>query len=161
MNFRTICLASAGLLLPSLAVAAGLGRLTVQSALGEPLRAEVEVVSVQPGDAESLAARIASQAAFKQANIELNGALYDIRFNLERRPNGQYVIVMASAKPMNEPFLDMLLELNWAGGRLIREYTFLLDPPEYRGAAVATPAVPIAPPGVKPLAAQPGPAPPP
>jgi pilus assembly protein FimV len=155
ITLKTICLASAGLLLPSLAFAAGLGRLTVHSALGEPLRAEIEVVSVQPGEADSLAARLASQEAFRQANIELNSALFEVRFNLERRPDGRHIVVLTSNRPLNEPFVDMLVELTWAGGRLTREYTFLLDPAEYRGPAVAAPADPVTPPTVKPLAAEP------
>ena len=73
--FKIIAIALAGLL-PSLVYGAGLGRLTVLSSLGQPLRAEVEIVSVQSGEAESLSAALASQDAFRQANIELNSAHY-------------------------------------------------------------------------------------
>ena len=67
------------------AQAAGLGRLTVLSALGQPLNAEIEVVSLQPGEDDNLIARLASQQAFAQAGIELNPALLGIRFAVERR----------------------------------------------------------------------------
>jgi pilus assembly protein FimV len=122
---------AACLLLPLVAYAAGLGRLTLFSGLGEPLRAEVEVVALQPGDDDSLAARLASPEAFRQAGIEYSPTLLTIRVALERR-DGKPVIRLTSAQPVNDPFVDLLLELQWATGRLVREYTFLLDPPDYR-----------------------------
>jgi pilus assembly protein FimV len=126
---------------PALGHAAGLGRLTVNSALGEPLRAEVEVTSLQPNEAESLAARLASPDAFRQAGIEYGSSLMSIRVALERR-DGRPVVRLTSSRPINEPFLNVLLELQWSQGRLVREFTFLLDPPGYREkpAAAAAPA---------------------
>ncbi len=126
--------------------AAGLGKLTVLSSLGQPLRAEIEIVSLQAGEGDSLTARLASPDAFRQANIELNGALLGVQFAIERRAGGLYMLTMSSAQPMNEPFIDALIELNWTGGRLVREYTFLLDPPEYKGPVVA--AAPVVAPAV-------------
>ena len=76
--------------------AAGLGRLTVLSGLGQPLRAEIEVVSLERGEAESLAAKLAATEAFRQANIEISPALQNLRFAVERRANNRYVIVMSS-----------------------------------------------------------------
>ena len=140
---KVTALALAGLLLPSLAWAAGLGKLTVLSALGQPLRAEIEVSSLEPGEADSLVARLAGAEAYRQANIERQGALTTIRFAVDRRPSGQYAVVMTSVEPMNEPFLDLLVELNWNNGRLVREYTFLLDPPEYKTPVVIAPAPPV------------------
>jgi pilus assembly protein FimV len=127
-----ICLpAVASLILPSLAWAAGLGKLSVLSALGQPLRAEIEIVSLQKGEGDTLGARLAAGEVFRQANIDLNPALMSVKFAVQRRPTGQYVMTLTSGQPINEPFLDVLVELNWANGRLVREYTFLLDPPEY------------------------------
>jgi pilus assembly protein FimV len=129
-----ICLpAIASLILPSLACAAGLGKLSVLSALGQPLKAEIEVVSLQKGEGDTLGARLAPSDVFRQANIDLNPALMSVKFAVQRRPNGQYVMTLTSGQPINEPFIDVLVELNWANGRLVREYTFLLDPPEYAG----------------------------
>ncbi len=122
-----------GLILPSLAWAAGLGKLSVLSTLGQPLRAEIEIVSLQRGEGDTLGARLASGEIFRQANIDLNPALLSVKFAVQRRPSGQYVMSLTSGQPINEPFIDMLVELNWANGRLVREYTFLLDPPEYAG----------------------------
>lgn len=117
---------------PALAEAAGLGRLTVQSALGQPLRAEVEVTALGRDEAGSLSARLASPDAFRQAGLEFNSALTSLRFAVDRRTNGAAVVRITSAQPINEPFVDLLVELNWASGKFVREYTFLLDPPELR-----------------------------
>ena len=122
---------AACLLLPLVSYAAGLGRLTLFSGLGEPLRAEVEIVALQPGDDDSLTTRLASPEAFRQAGIEYSPTLLTIRVALERR-DGKPVVRLTSAQPVNDPFVDLLLELQWATGRLVREYTFLLDPPDYR-----------------------------
>ena len=119
-------------LVPQGVEAAGLGRLTVQSALGQPLRAEVEVTALTREEAASLSARLAPPEAFRQAGLEFNPALGGLRFSIERRNDGRTVVVVRSNAPVNEPFVDLLVELNWATGRFVREYTFLLDPPELR-----------------------------
>ncbi len=112
--------------------AAGLGRLTVQSALGQPLRAEVEITAISREEAASLSARLADPVAFRQAGLEYNQALRGLRFSIEGRDSGRPVVRITSTQPVNEPFVDMLVELNWAAGKFVREYTFLLDPPELR-----------------------------
>ncbi len=140
------------LFLPSMVWAAGLGKLSVLSALGAPLRAEIEVVSLQQGEGDTLSVKLASAAAFRQASVELNGALLAVKFAIERRSSGEYFVVLTSTQPINEPFIDMLVEFGWSSGRLVREYTFLLDPPEYKvpvqqaeQVRQAAPALPIAP----------------
>lgn len=133
------------------AVAAGLGRLVVFSALGQPLRAEIEVTATREELAD-MKAQLASVETFKQVGLDYAVALQSIRFNLEKRPNGQAVIKLSSERPINDPFVDMLLELNWSAGRLVREYTFLLDPPEYaaKASASATPAAVVSAPVARP-----------
>jgi pilus assembly protein FimV len=116
---------AAALALPLFAQAAGLGRLTVQSFLGQPLRAEIEVVSLLPGEESSLEARLASGNAFAQAGIEFNPALAGVRFAIEKR-DARTVLRVTTRQSVNEPFLDMLVELRWATGLLVREYTVLL-----------------------------------
>src|SRR5437773_1457032 len=103
--------------------------------LGQPLRAEIEIVSLQKGEGDTLGARLAPGEVFRQANIDLNPALMSVKFAVQRRPSGQYVMTLTSGQAINEPFIDLLVELNWANGRLVRDYTFLLDPPEYAGRA--------------------------
>ncbi len=117
------------LALPISAVAAGLGKLTVLSVLGQPLRAEVDL-SASREELGSLSARLASAEAFRQAGIEYIPALGGMRFTLDKRANGQPFLRLNSERSINEPFLDILVEMSWSSGRLVREYTFLLDPPE-------------------------------
>lgn len=117
------------LLLASGVEAAGLGKLSVQSALGQPLRAEIELVAVQRDELGSISARLASAEAFRQARLDRAEVLNSLRFEVEQRADGQPVIKITSAAPVNDPFLDLLIELNWSTGRLIRDYTLLLDPP--------------------------------
>jgi pilus assembly protein FimV len=134
--------------------AAGLGQLSVISPLGQPLNAEIEIVSLQPGEEEGLVARLASPDAFRAAGIDFNPALVTVRFTIERR-GGRPLLRVRTTQPVNDPFLEMLVELQWTTGRLVREYTVLLDPPEYKGpqaiaAAPAAPAKPAAAPEPKP-----------
>jgi len=144
----TAAVASA-LVLSSAAHAAGLGKLTVLSALGQPLRAEIELTAVSSDEANGLVAKLASPEAFRTANIEFNPALLSLRFAVEQR-NGRQFIRVSSTQPLNEPFVDMLLELTWNNGRLVREYTFLLDPAELRATQSAQVASTEAPPAARP-----------
>jgi pilus assembly protein FimV len=130
------------------AQAAGLGKLTVLSALGQPLRARIDIVSVQPGEEEGLTARLAPPEAYRQAGVDFNPALLGIQFTVERR-EGHASLRVATTQPVNDPFLDMLVELQWNTGRLVREYTFLLDPAEYKAPQAAAPAPAPAPESAK------------
>lgn len=130
-SLKTLSAAVASALLFSNAYAAGLGKLTVLSFLGQPLRAEIELSSVSSNEVGALNAKLASSEAFRQANIDFNSALLSLRFAIEQRGERQFVRV-TSVQPLNEPFVDMLLELSGPNGRLIREYTFLLDPADLR-----------------------------
>ncbi len=124
-----LAVASCLTLAPWLANAAGLGKITVLSGLGQPLRAELEV-SANRDELAGMTARLAPQEVFRQAGVDYATVLLDLRFAVEKRAGGQTVVKITSGKPVNEPFLDFLVELNWPAGRLVREYTFLLDPPE-------------------------------
>ncbi len=117
------------LVLPLAAYSAGLGRLTVNSALGQPLSAEIELLAVDKAELDSLNASLASGQAFKDAQIEYAPVLSTLQFKMDKKADGRPVLKVTSNRPVNDPFLDMLIELNWASGRLIREYTVLLDPP--------------------------------
>ena len=152
---------ASAVLLSSSAYAAGLGRLTVMSSLGQPLRAEIELTSVSAEEANGLVAKLASPDAFRLANIEFNPALLSLRFAIEQR-GGRQIVKITSSQPLNEPFVDMLLELSWESGRLVREYTFLLDPAELRTtqpAQVAAPSNTAPRPAPAPTAAAAAPAP--
>ncbi|HSO07971.1 MAG TPA: FimV/HubP family polar landmark protein [Pelomicrobium sp.] len=118
--------------------AAGLGKLNLQSALGESLKAEIDIVALKPGELESLAARVATPETYKQANVEYQGAVATIRAKIES-VGGRPVIRLSSTQPINEPFLNVLVELTWDQGSVLREYTLLLDPPTYTPPQAAAP----------------------
>ena len=144
--YKTWLLAGFPLLTPWVAHAAGLGKLTIVSALGQPLLAEVDLVSVQTGELATLTARLAPPEAFTKANIAYSPALVGVRMSIERRADGQAYIKIISTRPINEPFLDLLVELSWAQGRLVREYTALVDPVGYAPTVPAEPVAPAVPP---------------
>ena len=131
-------------LLSPAASAAELGKITVLSAAGQPLRAEVELSAIKPDEAASLLAKLAPPDAYRQANVEFNPALNALTFAVENR-NGKPFIRISSAQPVAEPMVDLLLELSSKSGRQVREYAFVLDTPEARqtrGAQVTAPAEP-------------------
>jgi pilus assembly protein FimV len=113
---------------PWAADAAGLGKITVLSGLGQPLRAEVEV-NATSAEMATMTARLAPANAFREAGVDYGSGLHDLRFSVEKRGRGS-VVKVTSSRPVNEPFLDFLVELNWSAGSVVREYTFLLDPPD-------------------------------
>ena len=125
--------------------AAGMGKLTVISALGQVLNAEIDLVSLQPGELDSLTARVAPPEAFRDARIEYAPSLRLLRFSVEKRPTGQPYLKVTSVAPINEPFVDVLIEVTWPAGRIQREYPILLDPPGYSQSRVTAPTVPAAP----------------
>lgn len=110
--------------------AIGMGGINVASALGQPLKAEIELVVVSKTDKASLVVRLASPDAYKGAGLEYPYG-NKFKFQIENRPNGSLYLKVSSEQPINDPFVSMLVELSWASGRLLREYTFLLDPPGY------------------------------
>lgn len=126
---------------PFLVNAAGLGKLTLGSSLGQPLRAEIELVSVKGDEISSLVARVASPEAFRQAGVTLAPYHSSLVISVEQRTNGQPYIQISSPQSINEPFLNLLIELNWSSGRLLREYTVLLDPVDTNVAEPASPVV--------------------
>jgi pilus assembly protein FimV len=150
-------LAVALLLTPLFAHAAGLGRLNVQSSLGQPLSAEIDLVAVRGDEASTLVARLASPDDYQRANLQYNSGMTGLKLSIEKRPNGQSYIRIAGSRPVNEPFVDLLIELTTgAGGKLVREYTALLDPPGYgQQAAETAPAAPAAAPESRPIVAAP------
>ena len=116
---------------------AGLGKLSVESALGQPLKAKIDVIATDPAELSNLHARLASPDAFRKANLELNSTITHIQFALDKKPDGSLVLKLTSDTPVNDPFIDMLVELDWGNGKMLREYTILLDPPNMKTAGGA------------------------
>ena len=115
------------------ASALALGRITVQSALGEPLRAEIEIAEINAAEAASLQTKVASPEAFKAAGIEFTPALAGLSITLQRRADGRSYLRLTGNRVVTEPFVDVIVEANWSAGRVSRDYTMLLDPPGARG----------------------------
>ena len=113
---------------PLAARAAGLGPITVTSALGQPLAAEIEVVALGPKEFPEIQARIASVDDYRRANVNYVPVLRQVRLSPEKRSDGRAVFVMTSVAPINEPSIEALVEFTWPGGRLLQKYPILLDP---------------------------------
>lgn len=120
-----ICLAGA---FPSVSSALGLGELQSDSQLNQPLRAKINLLSTTPSEARQLKVRLASPEVFSRVGIDRPGYLNSLRFSPSVE-NGKPVIRVSSSQPINEPFLNFLLEVSWPQGQLLKEYTVLLDPP--------------------------------
>ncbi|MBU0889638.1 MAG: hypothetical protein KKH21_01920, partial [Gammaproteobacteria bacterium] len=111
------------------AAALALGRITVQSALGEPLRAEIDLPQITPAEADTLRATTATPEVFRAQGMEFTPTMNNLQIQLQRRADGTAVLRLSSDRPVNEPFLDLVLDANWGTGRIVRSYTMLFDPP--------------------------------
>jgi pilus assembly protein FimV len=136
----TVLATAIAAILPLQGNAAGLGGIQVFSALGQPLRAEIELHAT-PDELDGMSASVPSPEAFSRANLEYSPLMGDLEMNIERRGN-RSVIRLSSSRVVNEPFIDVLVQLRWSAGSLLREYTFLLDPADTQPAraAVSSPA---------------------
>ncbi|MDP3809371.1 MAG: FimV/HubP family polar landmark protein [Hydrogenophaga sp.] len=124
------------------AQALALGRVVVQSALGEPLRAEIDVPDINAEEAASLRVGLASAESFRSSGMEMNSALAGLQISLQKRADGRSFLRLTSPRPVNEPFVDLIVEANWASGRIVRDYTLLFDPPNLRPAPQPAPVAP-------------------
>ncbi len=145
--FRKLILASAVSLAvtPSGVVALGLGELRTESALNQPFIAEIDLIDADPNELDTVKATLATDEEFDKAGAERYFYLTKLRFQPDVSPDGRPVLRVTSQEPIREPFLDFLVEVNWPNGRLVREYTVLLDPPVTRE---GRPAAPVRPPRV-------------
>ncbi len=132
------------LVLPSMAQAFGLGEITVHSKLGEPLRAEIAVTD-PAADQDKLTLALAGKDDFYRVGLELTPYLSGLQFRLKERDDGSQVIEVTTRAAAREPFLSFLLEANWSSGRMLKEYTLLLDPPVFDTASSASTSTPSAP----------------
>ncbi|WP_416208893.1 FimV/HubP family polar landmark protein [Acidovorax sacchari] len=119
------------------ASALSLGRLSVQSALGEPLRAEIDLPQITAAEAESLRAAPASAQTYRAQGLEFSPTLNDLQVRLQRKADGSMALRLTTSRPVNDPFVDLVLDTSWNAGQLVRSYTLLLDPPASRREAPA------------------------
>jgi len=154
-------LVAGALALPGAAWPLGLGKLTVESALGQPLSARIELLSATKDELDSLTAKVADSALYRQNNLAYQGVLTRTRIAVERGPGDTAYLRVTSPTAVTEPYLDLLVDVNWSAGRVVRDYTFLLDPPGAPAAAAVDPVTPLrqgAAPAMRPQAAAPAPA---
>ena len=136
----TFCLAS--LSLPSNSFALGLGEIEINSFLNQPLDAEIEVISARTGEIDDLLVSLASRDSFKRAGLSRPRYLSDLRFAVKKNEAGDSAVVLVTTKKaVKEPFLNFLIEADWSKGRVLREFTVLLDPPFYADSPAPTQAV--------------------
>lgn len=148
-------IAAASALTTGMAHALGLGDIHLHSALNQPLNADIEVTDVRDLSAGEIIPKLASPEDFSKSGVDRNFFLTGLKFTAVVQPNGKSVIHVTSDKPVQEPYLNFLVEVLWPSGRVLREYTVLLDPPLYspQVAAAAAPRAPVAAPA--PIARQP------
>jgi pilus assembly protein FimV len=133
-----------GLLLASDVWALGLGDIRLNSALNEPLRAEIQLLSATPEELENLKVVLAPAAAFERYGLDRPFFLTRLQFSVvDGGPNGQSRVRITSSEPVTEPFVTFLVEATWARGRLLREYTVLLDPPTFAPPPTARSSQPV------------------
>ena len=120
------------LLSPAIVFALGLGDIAVDSALNQPLKARIELLSPSPDELDTLKVTLADSNTFAKAGIDRPFILGKLRFNLQRSDDDSPDHISVSTQiPIREPFLNFLIEVAWSTGRILREYTILLDPPSY------------------------------
>ena len=139
-----LALALALVLVSSSVYALGLGQIRVKSALNEPLNAEIPVLSATPEELRNLSVSLASSEDFARAGIRASRLEIPLQFKVEKRPGGT-VIVVTTEQPVGDPALDFLIEINWSKGKLLREYSVLLDPPGMAPASANRPVAQTAP----------------
>lgn len=150
-----LAIAAASALSSGMAHALGLGEVTLQSSLNQPLVAEIELLEVRDLASNEVIPNLASPEEFVKAGVDRQYFLTDLKFTPVLKPNGKSVIRVTSSKVVREPYLNFLVEVLWPNGRLLREYTLLLDPPLYspQTTVAAAPQLPIAAPAPRPSAA--------
>lgn len=145
---------------PLAANALGLGEIKLNSVLNQPLSADISVVSAAPDEISSLQVKLANAEQFKQAGIPMADVLSKLQFKVVPGANGTATIHVSTTQPFREPFMDVLLDVTWDNGELIREYTVFLNPPSFesttQAAAAPAPAT-TAPVSTAPVVAAPAP----
>ena len=123
-------LATVGMLSSPLAFALGLGEAELLSSLNQPFKATIQLAQTKDVDASDIRVQLADERAFAKAGLDRQFFLQNLKFSVLSGENGPY-IELSSSQSVKEPFLNFLLEVEWPQGQLMREYTFLLDPPTY------------------------------
>jgi pilus assembly protein FimV len=142
------CLLSPSFLWPSSAWALGLGEIHLNSALNEPMNAEIDLVAATPDELTALRATLADKDAFSRYGIDRPPFLSTLTFKVGKGKDGRDALLVRSSEAIPEPFVTFLVDVNWARGHLMREYTVLLDPPVYTPGESASSTAPVTAPAV-------------
>lgn len=146
-----LAIAAASAFSSGMAHALGLGELSVKSTLNQPLVAEIELTQAQGLNATQVVPSLATTADFAQAGVTRQAFLNDLTFTPVINASGKSVLRITSSKPVREPYVKFLVQVLWPNGRLLREYSLLLDPPKFSpeaaAAAAAAPQLPATAPG--------------
>jgi pilus assembly protein FimV len=116
----------------------GLGPAQVKSALGQPLRAEIDITDMTPAEAENLIVRVPSADVFRAAGVDYTRIAGDISVTLQKRANGRSYLLLRSNQSVTDPFLDLVVEAVSQSGRVVRDYTLLFDPPNVNAPVPST-----------------------
>ena len=142
------CLLSPAFLWPSSSWALGLGEIHLNSSLNEPMNAEIDLIAATPDELTALRATLAGRDTFTRYGIDRPPFLSTLTFKVGKGKDGRDALLVRSTDAIPEPFVTFLVEVNWARGRLMREYTVLLDPPVYTPGETASSAAPVTAPTV-------------
>ena len=160
MSGKLRVLISAILLAPAAAFGLGLGEIRLGSALNEPFSAEIDLVAATPEELASLEAHLAAPEVFARYGLDRPAFLSSLEFTVGHGQDGRSVLLVRSPDAISEPFVSFLIDVNWPRGRLLREYTVLLDPPAMLSAEASPAPAPVVAPTTAPsAAASPPPAP--
>ena len=152
------CLLSPSFLWPSLSWALGLGEIHLNSALNEPMNAEIDLIAASADELGALRATLAGRESFTRYGIDRPPFLSTLTFKVGKGKEGRDALLVRSTDAIPEPFVTFLVEVNWARGRLMREYTVLLDPPVYTPGETARSTAPVTAPSVSAPSRPPAPA---
>ncbi|WP_188151168.1 FimV/HubP family polar landmark protein [Teredinibacter waterburyi] len=138
MGHRILVLlfAVAGMSFSGFVLGLGLGDANLKTALNEPLRAEIQLLEVRDLSDSEILVSLAGREDFDRIGVDRPYFLTDLRFKVELRGRNGPVVLVTSTKPVREPFLNFVLQVRWPTGRLLREYTLLMDLPVYADQAV-------------------------
>ena len=127
---------------PATVLGLGLGEIRSASSLNEPFKGEIALIGVKTTELDTVKVQLASDKEFAKTGAQRFHFLSQLKFQPEASPSGHPVIAITSSQPIREPFLDFLVEVNWPQGRLVKEYTVLLDPPVTLPGVAPPPRVP-------------------
>ncbi|MBL8521036.1 MAG: hypothetical protein JNK75_10220 [Betaproteobacteria bacterium] len=112
------------------ALAAGLSPIQVQSGLGQPFSAEVELQGLTADDMLTAQTRIASREEYEKAGVPMISVIHSMRVSIVERAKDKWFLKLTSSAPVNEPAITLMVEFSWRGGRILQKYPVLLDPPK-------------------------------